>query len=784
MSADRPYPHEIKKQWESAIEAAPLLDDEKTNLFNIIDYSQPPVSLTTLKKAAEIYNIDIKSIDIENLIKKLQTLENIKKEKPSHIGTNYSVYYALTHSSHLFQSSSDIAIKCRRYFSHLFGNVDENKSISKSTFYTHVLAARDVISAVIESRIKIVEKSETLGSDIITTINSDMLSAQKNRLKEKIKILSMLSHKILTPGEKQRDYNSSEKQKTASNVPKHDPWHDERLNVLAKTLLPKRQRLYIRRERYKQHDSAVSGPAENALFKMRDIKLKDPNETEESSENTIVQRAASSTLTRTDDIQLVRRRTKSSPTSSLPAITDLARLTDVTIHAVLAQPLYSELKYFAILLLTLGLPPERLMRLTTSEHVDTATDNHHDDRPHWCTAESVLCYRLLDGPSLNRSNPTNQWVQLTLPPSLTEFFKLFPLSERPFRGARSQLNRHLKRYFRNQPGLIPTANRLSASSWLYRRPHAIDDVAATALAGQFGLGLSAPAAYRQLSRKELQHVFDKTLQQLGLFEPTLPVAMPVNANHTSASVGSAVAQPPEFFQSIFSDIRQNMRSSQAEIEAWQSYKPFPADALLRFSQLISAHELLGWQLSTGARPVGPRSGNQLGQKMQWVHDKNSARGIESRVIPILPNVRESIKSLHRWHSLIIHVASSANVAIGDQRTDRLDTPAWLFKPQRGKKLILRDMHWSDLSTLQLSQLINSPRNVARHSFASYLRNRISDAQVDAMLGHARHGRMLSSPRSETPLDMQNYSQLIHALKEWLGACGYQPLDWSRIPWHC
>ncbi|MBR2515263.1 MAG: hypothetical protein IKE45_14865 [Halomonas sp.] len=783
MSNDRFYPHEIKQKWESAIVAVPLSDDEKTLLFNIINYSQPPVSLVTFKKSAELYNIDIQKIDTDNLIKKLQAYEKIKKNKPNDVGSNYSVYYALTHPSYLSQSSSDVAKKCRRYFSHLFSKVDKNKLIAKPTFYNHILAARDVISAVIESRIEIVEKSETLGSDIIATINSDMLSAQKNRLKDKIKIFSMLSHKILTPGEKQRDYNSSEKQKTVSNVSKHDPWHDERLNVLAKTLQPKRQRLHIRRERYKQHDSTVPGPAENALFTMRDIKIKHPNETEESSENTIVKRAVSSTLTRTDDIQLVRRRTQSAPASSLPAITDLARLTDVAIHAVLAKPLDSELKYFAVLLLTLGLPPERLMRLTTSEHFNNVTDNHHD-RPHWCIAESILCYRLLDGPSLNRSNPTNQWVQLTLPPSLTEFFNRLPLSERPFRGARSQLNRHLKRYFRNQPGLLPTANRLSASSWLYRRPHAIDDVAATALAGQFGLGLSAPAAYRQLSRKELQHVFDKTLQQLGLFEPTLPVAMPVNANHSSASVGSAVAQPPAFFESIFNDIRQRMRSSQAELEAWQPYKPFPADALLRFSQLISAHELLGWQLSTGARPVGPSSGNRLGQKQQWVHDKNSARGIESRVIPILPTVRESIKSLHRWHSLIISVASSANVAIDDQRTDRLDTPAWLFKLPRGQKFVLRDMHWSDISTLQLSQLLNSPSNVARHSFASYLRNRIPDAQVDAMLGHARHGRMLSSPRSETPLDMQNYSQLIHALREWLRACGYQPLDWSRIPWHC
>lgn len=785
MIEERPYPHEIIEQWEAAIITLPLSSDEIKCIMDIVHYVQPPLSLTTLAQAATLYINDVRPFEIDAAILNLQSSNIIPHNAPEHIGTNYPVYYALTHTKHLAQSSSAFAKKSRQYFSHLFSEVDLSKRISRGNFYTHILAARDVICAVIESGYDITDDQEPLDKAIVRAIKSDAFFTQRNRLNDKIDILRLLSEEVLQPGEKQRDYYSISERNSCKNTVKNDPWHNKRLSILANSPQPKR--IIFQKENCLQSYAETAGQSQKTKFGIQEIPAKSPKknttDNEDASESITVIRTAPNMLTRADDKQIVRRFTRGAPTSELPAITDLARLTSDTIHEVLEQPLSVLLKNYAILLLCLGLPPKRLMRLTISQHVSSVIVDEKDERPHWCTAENVLYYRLLDGPAVRNANPASRWVQLTLPPEMTEYFNSFQLSERPFRSARSQLNRQLKRYFRSKPGIVPTANRLRASSWLYRRPNAIDDVVSATLSGQFGLDLAAPAAYRQLPRDEVQQLFDKTLAQLGIIRAFLPINTHVGTNRITTTAGSTVAKPPDFFQTIFRKLREAIREPQSQVEQWWLGKPFPIEHLISLSRLVAAHELLGWQLSSGARPVGPSSANRISKKHQWVHDKNSARGIESRVIPILANVRDSLDSLQRWHSSLISVAESADVLIDDQRTGRLHTPAVLVRSHRNQHLVLRDMRWSDLSTISLPLLSEGPNNVARHSLASWLRRCVADAQVDALLGHARHGRTLSSPRAEASLGLKEQSQLRHSLQQWLQACGYQPLNWSCMPWH-
>lgn len=779
-----PYPDEIRKMWWSIMDRSSLSAIEKQYVDDIIRYVQPPVSIETLATAAAIYSHDILAYNLDSALIKLKHLNIISHTSSERIGTHYPIYYALTNRHQLPRSSNYFAMEAKRFFSLLFFNVNKDKKISPGRFYNHAIASRDVICAVLNSDYNIIETQEPIGKRLLDAINSDALYTQRNRLKEKVDIFRMLATKRISPGEKLRNYQGKSTRNSNINTIKNDPWHNQRLSMLANVSSP--SHIIVRNELPDHYNSTV-GQREIIDVEMKVIQNNSRNKSfiglEEASEEMTLQRSTPNMLTRADDQQLVRRFIRQAPASSLAAVTDLARLTDETIYEVLGLPLDKTLELYAILLLSLGLPPQRLMRLTIRQHVNAVTGGKKDEFPYWCIAGSMLCYRLLDGPSAYNKNPKNQWIKLKLPHGMANFFNNLKLYDRPFRGARGHLNRQLKRHFQNKPGTMPTANRLSASSWLYRRPHATDDVSAATLSGQFGLGLAAPAAYRQLQRDECQQLFDKILKKLGITEFISPITASVDSCRTSTTIGSAIAQPAEFFQPIFEKIREAMRKPHAQISGWWLNSPFPIDALIGLTQLVSAHELLGWQLASGARPVGPSSENHIGKKHQWIHDKNSARGIESRVIPLLTGIRDSLRSLQQWYASLISVAHSAGVAIDDQRNGRVDTPGWLFRTKRGQQTVIRDMRWSDLSSLNLHALSDWPSNVARHSLATHLRSHISDAQVDALLGHASFGRSLSSPRADTMQSENEQSQLRHALQAWLKTCGYQPLDWSRMPWN-
>ena len=784
MIEDRPFPHEIREAWHAVIDPSDLTSDEKERLISIVSYAQPPVSIATLTQAATLYVTDVSVCDIAPTVKILKKNAMIPHATPKHIGTNFPVFYALTNPLQLNQSSSVLAHQARIFMSDFFKDVEQTHLVSRS----NLLAARDIIKAIINAGYPKNSQNISFEKYVVKAINSDELYAQrKTEIENKIKVFTMLVNGELNPGEKSRDYQGGGRASGSKLIIKHDPWHDKRLARLANAPPPPR---CLMREAHDINNKMLDADDAPEAYTVRLCPTPDNKcveALEEASEHITLQRATTSTLTPRDDSQLTRRFTLGAPTTTLSSITDISRLTPEHIYDVISLPMDALTHTYAVLLLSTGLPAQRLMKLVVSQHLNAVISDQYDERPHWCPSAMVLCYRLLDGPSVRNAAPENQWVQLQLPPLLaTALGRLedgqFP--HRPFLRARGRLNTQLRRHFRKKPGTHPTANRLSASSWLYRRPHAVDDVAAATLAGQFGLALAAPAAYRRLPNDEIQQLFNDTLKNLGVTESTHPplsdrdsacLTAPVNP------VGSAVAQSSDAFVPIFQEIRAAMRAPQSEISRWWLGMPFPIDALVTLYQLVATHELLAWQLSTGARPVGANSENHIGEKRQWIHDKNSARGTESRVIPILAPIRDGLRSLQRWISSLIHMAATEGIFIEDRRTAKRDTPAWLLTPKQGQRLVLRDMNWSDISSLPLPYLAEWPNNVARHSLTSWLRHHIPDAAVDALLGHARHGRMLSSPRAEASIGEQ--PQLRRTLQTWLKECGYQPLDWSRMPWH-
>tara|TARA_R110000850_G_scaffold231959_1_gene356768 strand:- start:204 stop:1463 length:1260 start_codon:yes stop_codon:yes gene_type:complete len=398
--------------------------------------------------------------------------------------------------------------------------------------------------------------------------------------------------------------------------------------------------------------------------------------------------------------------------------------------------------------------------------------------------ETILCYRLLNGAVLDPQSPQNQWLTLVLPTALAQPLLTHATdakTQHPFRGIYASVNRHLKRYFLGKSGITPTVNRITSSSWLWRRPNARDDTAAGIFSGQFDLSLAAPAAYRCLSRTEIQKSFNATLAHLGVTADTYAQSETSSPPNPPLYMGSAVACNARFFQPIFQNLLGNIRSAATPCSEWYVGKPFPCEALASLYQFVAAYELLGWQLSSGARPLGKRSHNRIGKYLQWVHDKDSARGTESRVIPVAADTRNGITALQRWTRSLISVLSQQGIVLNDQRSGFCDTPAWLTTTHKGRRLLLRDMSWSDMTSLSLPALSTQPNNVTRHSLTSWLRLHLPDAQLDALLGHARHGRNLASPQGTSALGQQNLLRL--ELSRWLNQSGYQPLHWERLPWY-
>lgn len=784
----RPFPHEIRETWQAIIDPADLTSDEKERLMSIVNYAQPPASISTLTQAAALYAVDVCVCDITPAIKILEKSGMMTHEIQNRLGTNFPVFYALTNHLQLNQPSSVLAHQARIFMSDFFKDVEQTQLISRGNFYYHVLAARDIIKLLINADYPKNRQDIKFSEYLLNAIKSDAFYAYRRKeIEDKIKVFTMLINGVLNPGEKSQDYKGGGRGSGTKITIKNDPWHDKRLSQLANAPPPPRG---LMRE---AHDINITSFDADDVLEAYTVRLcptpdnKCVEALEEASEHITLQRATTSTLTPRDDSQLTRRFTLGAPTTTLSSITDISRLTPEHIHDVISLPMDALTHTYAILLLSTGLPAQRLMKLVVSQHLDAVILDQYDERPHYCPSAGVLCYRLLDGPSVRSNAPESLWVSLNLPASLAIALgghKSDQYSQRPFFGARGRLNKQLRRHFRKKPGISPTANRLSASSWLYRRPHAVDDVAAATLAGQFGLALAAPAAYRQLPGNEIQQLFNDTLKNLGVTDSTSPTASDQNFVRMpipNSPVGSAVAHSSDAFVPIFQEIRAAMRAPQSEIAHWWLGMPFPIDALVTLYQLVATHELLAWQLSSGARPIGANSENRVGQKNQWVHDKNSARGTESRVIPLLTHIRDGLCSLQRWITSLIHITATEGIIVEDRRTAKRDTPAWMWIPKQSQRLVLRDMSWSDISSLPLPSLPAWPNNVTRHSLTSWLRHRVPDATVDALLGHARHGRMLSSPRAEASIGEQ--TQLRRALQTWLKECGYQPLDWSRMPWH-
>lgn len=793
MSDERPYPDEIYQQWQTVIGDSDLSSHDAKSVMQVVHYVQPPLSMEALTTAAEVFSWDHGQEGVQECVSRISSLKIVKEKRPDNIGTLYPVFFAMTNPRFLGTAGDHKYSLGRQLIDEWFSCLTTGLNTSRNNFYSHVLAIRHVIMSVIRADYQADDEGIKPDKFFYSAIRSDALYSQRRQIDRSYQIFIEIYQDELSPGELIRRSSGGRRGGAQKKREKKDAWHDVRVKKLANVSPPKRTRVSQPPDPAKnQKTDELTANTEAAKLGFRPVRVPTASDNAEKSEKPVLQRKTSSALTPSDDRKIVQRWIANAATASLETVSDLSRLTPEKVKESLTVPLKMIEHALAVLLLATGMPVKRMITLETISADDVDIAAITNDRPVFFAETNELWYRLLDGPGANKPNKDkyHQWVILKLPDILATALSDPELSQhdRPFKAVLGELNRKLKNYFRKHSGIMPTANRLRASSWLWRRPHAHDDVAAEMLTGQFGLTLSAPAAYRKIPRSEIQHVFTHTMKSLGITHAeTKPNITDIKSDCGSDSdsdvntVGSAIAQPPCVFVPLFAELREAMDLPIDKIAMWWSGQPFPRQSLVTLYQYVSAYHLLAWQLSTGARPVGPKSQNKFSGKWQWLHDKNSARGIESRIIPLLADIKNAFFKLERWTDSLLHQLNNENITIEDCRTSSRNTPRWLEEKSRGRRLILRDMNWNDFKSLSLPQTQGLADNVARHSLTSWLRERMSGAEVDALLGHASDGRSLSSVRAAATINQAG--ELRRQLNEWLKSCGYKPLKWESLPWH-
>lgn len=770
-------PQEILGAWNAKSRDCGLLSNHA--LMQVIGYCLPPLAAPALRAAIQYYAMDHNASLSPEL-----TRDRLDTQLPSRLATHYPLYVALTDQKYLGLDNS-LARLGRRLMSRWFSEVSSRATAT--TYYAHLLSVRAIATIIAHSHWPTPHIDADPCQAMISAIGSDQLAHQRQQYRESYRIFSELADGKRTPGVPLVKGSGRGHGRRGGNTRRvsQDPWQREWLAALTKQSPTKH---YSRpRNRTTPRNDAWADISNRAGFQ---IKSPLPNR-EPDPEAIHFQRNLPSQLTPQDDQVLVRQFIRRVPTASLATVSDLHRLPADTVRTILQMPLPPIMWSFVILLLATGLPERRLSQLQSIEPdlFLPGSTSAHDDAPRIDLLNGMLAYRLTDGPT-HAPGTANQWVTLVLPPALHEDLGLGVSTNHKgaerIKHAGGRLNQYLRRRWHHRPGVTPTASRLRATSWLWRRPQARDDVTAATLSGQFTLSLSAPAAYTTISREALQHVFDATIDSLGVdVSSKTPGRHPMRLTGDSV-MGSPIAQPPQAFVPLFRALDQ-ARIAPAEILiAARQRRTLPRQPLIAFAALIATHTYLGWMLVTGARPLGDESRNRLSHERMWIQDKHSNRGGMSRVIPIDRHVAYQLRLHAQW---IHHVAIAwerHGGRIDDRRCGERDTPAWLTSGRRNDTLVIRDIAHSDATTVLQNipdipiAVCDWPSNVTRHSLASWLRDHRPDAEIDALLGHTNSGRSIGAPHSTASIG--NQRQLRQALQRWLHLTGYRPLPSEALLW--
>ena len=437
---------------------------------------------------------------------------------------------------------------------------------------------------------------------------------------------------------------------------------------------------------------------------------------------------------------------------------------------------------FAWLLATTGLPPNRLRQLKVTQSDDTPlTEKTH------CRVDlsrETLEYRLLDGPS-GPSGAAHRRVALTLPRQILHALGQIDHHhcsfdpEHPFTDAQSRANVTLRRHFLTAGGLTATCQRIRAAAEGMAIGLSRDITAGLTLTGSYGHSARGPAAYRVIDRDEIQALFVAVAWQLALHgrhaSITPDEALPIPPRNHPAGLGSEMGSSKTLTTSaiakVFETLAERLHGLCRCTREEQKQSGIRISTLIDLQNTSSLYTYLGLLLSTGIRPVGPRTVfHAFGSALWYVEDKDSVEFFERRLVPSLPSVKEQL-DIHQSVTNDVRLAMTRRgIVIKDREPAASALPR--FIEQRATGAIARRVLQKDF--MPIAEAYAWDRRATRHTVATQLRPTLPASELDALLGHSGGGWQRSATMS---MASQPFSRVtIDALERLIDDAGFSLLD--------
>lgn len=808
-------PRQIINDWDDVMDQVTTLSESDFHFLRAaIRYSLPPVSRLDALKGLQLYIHDHQPHTTGSADALIDHLP-IPTDKRQNIATSHPLYTAMMHLTAADHVAHNFLQSCRRMLSDYFAHVSEEAH--PVTLYNHILQSRDVLLALSQQGLSGPADGETDDDYLVGQVNHYLTraNATEDGKRKAITFLKLyhgkngLTSDHLIPREPGIRTGDRGKQRRKTKQKPRDKHLDQELLQSLQQRTSRHQASSgsgtttgdpDARQRVLQPEGEFDelirhGPYRHAAASASKAAI------EADEHDIVLQRRTPSTMTVDDDRAVVRHVQRMSLVDTLTSMTDIHRLTPHQLQEALASCRHDPAQWaLSMLLVCTGMPLARLETLTV---VMTPTEDHpqeDDETPQVVHDGTLLTYRLLDGPSRLPDSDDHRWVTLALPHALIQAIHqaVEHHGDTPFRGNAKSLRQTWARQADHSAGLPPTPHRLTASSWMLIRPAARDDVAARALSGQFGIALSAPAAYRALAPGELntlfQHAVGCLLPSLTPWSPpdwlTLaPVAWGVTPNPHAAhwSTGSPHAVPVGAFRSWFEWLQRGMGSAVRRFMSPLRPSERSPETLLEVLAISAAHCYLVFLLSTGCRPQGSRVRCERVNDYLWLADKDSLRARESRWIPVARELQASLDA----HQTLVTEATDWLRRRGFEVTDHrlageYDLCAEINRAQRSRMAVTAMTHRGFIQTLSTLQPTDARpvlapedavRNITRHSVATYCRGRLPMPQLDATLGHV-HGFRQQGPGSSAAAPGRRVWQT--TISDLLKEADYHPLNRSSL----
>ena len=780
-------PSLVLERWETLTGA--LSAQEAPSIMRLAETYLPPCTKQALMESLSQYSVDYPGtampsiVDLERMCDTL----SVAQAYPRHYATQYPLHAAI---HKLFRHSDHTGHRTARLV--LVGLFRRSVGDNPDVYYAQLLTTRRCLAAVVDQVNGDHRDWHSAAEEFRLALNGHVARQRHDdhRVQEDLRAFQNLltGHWRVGIGRKNQPRGITRQRTTRQ---KTDTAIQQRLTSYATPPSGAARAQALARQEARGDDGALRiGTAEYQPAPAPS--RASATEPADSDAAERVRRPNPTALTPEDDRALMRRAPRMAATSAIVALTDPQRLPMGRIlEALAALTDHDEQWAFAWLVLTTGLAPSRLERLRASPGIPG------EDTPYW--HEGILSYRVMDGPVAAGPDGDNQLVTLALPYAIRQVLWATGKDE-PFVGVAKSTDDRLARAFWVASGTTPTLLRLRATAELHILEHAQDTVAGRALGGRHSVAYAAPAAYRKFAPGELQSLFEAITKALttaigALGEPDPALARRIDAmrfpgtGHGRTS-GSARALTPAGVCEVFTSLHAAGARQGTHLLQMPGHEREWVGILEEVFNAQAAITYLAWALATGGRPVGPKTVFIVADKgvftthdtVAYLSDKASGAYRERRLVPVIHALSQQLTLHGEAQRITEALLQRRGWSVCDARhPDQRDLPARLRVPGRGQTAEWRAFRQADfraaLSRAGCTAGGQLADNAPRHTVATHLRQVLPEAQVDALLGHARLGLGISAPASTTTLDWRGLREALGTL---LDESGFQPTTMDAL----